>query len=67
MFPSREQIISRLVLLVVTAAVSSAASVFLDTPPGDANACAEIATAYAKWVRNEGECLLAQNNMLSRT
>ena len=66
MFPAKEQMISRLVLLAVVAAVSNAVSILLDTPPGDVNACAEVATAYAEWIGNEGECLLAQNNSLSR-
>ena len=67
MFPAKEQLTSRLVLLVVIAALSNAVSIFIDTPPGDPNACAEVATAYAEWIGNEGKCLLAQNMRLSRS
>ena len=62
MFPSKGQTLSRLVLLVAAVAVP----ILSTSASGDPNACAEIATAYADWVANEGECLLARNKKDSR-
>ena len=59
MFPANDQIISRLVLLVVAAVLSNAASTVSNSASGGHSACAEIASAYAQWIANEGESLLA--------
>ena len=59
MFPAIKQIISWLALLVVAAADSSIVSTLSDSTSGDGKACAEIATAYAEWIANQGECLPA--------
>ena len=61
MLPANKQIISWVALLVVAAAVSNAVSSLSDSASGDDSACAEIATAYAKWIANQGEYLLARN------
>ena len=66
MFQGNKQVISRLALLVVAVLVSNIASTLSDSASGDDNACAAIATAYAEWIANQGECLLAPNERALR-
>ena len=60
MFLANEQIISWLALFVVAAAISNNVPTLADSASGDDNACAGIATAYARWIANQGEYLQAR-------
>lgn len=55
-----KQVISWVALLVVSAVVTNVSSLS-DSASGIDSACAEIATAYARWIANHGEYLLSWN------
>lgn len=67
MSPAKQQTTKWLALLVVAVVVSNVGSTFSDPASGDNNACAKIATAYAEWSANQGECWLAKNKYLAES
>ena len=66
MLQANEQITRRLALLVVTAILLNSVCILSVSASGDDNACAVISTAYAEWIANEGECLLARKKEIPR-